>query len=126
MDFSTIKLFDDESGNAIMFDTLLKDIYKTSKSKKGSIESIVNNMIDKVKNAADAAMLGPVIAEYVEIGIKNDDQLVKLAQIIQRATARVTVGLEKGSGGLTSEEVLELKQIARETVTEDYKESSYS
>lgn len=114
MDFSSIKMFDDE-GKAITFDVLLRDIYVTSKKKKLSIDDIVAKLIVNVKNATDAAMLGPVIAEYVEVGIKNDDQLVKLAQIVQRATMKAT-STSGEEMGLSEEEVLELKQVAYDMV----------
>ena len=37
-----------------------------------------------VKNLNDASVVVPLIKEYLEISVKNDDALVKLAAIVQR------------------------------------------
>lgn len=116
MDFSSIILFK-EQGKDVTFDTLLKDIYITSKSKKEGIQAIVDLTIGKIKNAADAAMLGSTVVEYLEVGVKNDDQLVKLAQIVQRATARVSSKSESELG-LTPEEILDLREDANRILEE--------
>ena len=37
-----------------------------------------------IENIGDATLLVPMIKEYMEIGVKNDEHLIKLATVIQR------------------------------------------
>lgn len=120
MDFSEIELFKNEDGTTVTFDELLKDIYTTSRRKKTALDSLTDNISAKIKTANDAAVLGPIVAEYVQAGIKNDDQLVKLAQVIQRATMRIKPGGDAdGIGGLSEEEKRELMQAASEILEKE-------
>ena len=41
-----------------------------------------------IKNISDATILVPLIKDYLDVGIKNDDMLVKMASIVQRAQTR--------------------------------------
>ncbi len=54
-----------------------------------------------ISNINDAAMLVPAIKDFMEVGVKNDEHLVKLAAVIQRAM--VNKG-EETSSFLTDEE----------------------
>ena len=38
-----------------------------------------------ISDIGDATLVVPLIKEYMEIGVKNDEQLIKMATIIQRA-----------------------------------------
>lgn len=111
MDFSSITVFVDESGNPVTFDKILQEIHTTSRSKKGKIQAIVEDLTGKIKNAGDAAIVGPTIVDLLEVGVKNDDQLVKLAQIVQRATTRTTLDSKDGTAGLSDEEKRELMAL---------------
>jgi hypothetical protein len=37
-----------------------------------------------VKNIGDATIIVPLIKDYLEVGVKNDDQLAKLLAVVQR------------------------------------------
>jgi hypothetical protein len=54
-----------------------------------------------ITNIGDAALLVPVIKDYMEVSVKNDEHLVKLAAVIQRMVSNKT---EEGSSFLTDEE----------------------
>ena len=38
-----------------------------------------------VSDIGDATLIVPLIKEYMEIGVKNDDALIKMATLVQRA-----------------------------------------
>jgi len=65
-------------------ENLFQDIYNNSSNIKNVILSLINNTKDLVKTSNDATLLVPLIAEYLEIGVKNDEHLIKLADTIQR------------------------------------------
>ena len=66
------------------FSSLLKDIYDISSTKRKDIDELINSLDEHVKSPSDAASLGPIMQSLLDTSVKNDDQLVKMAQIIQR------------------------------------------
>lgn len=85
------------------FSDLLKDIYTNSKEKEAQIKDLVKDLSPLVKDPQSALMIVPLISEYIGISVKNDEQMVKLANIVQRALAN-TVDKEGNEGGLTEAE----------------------
>jgi hypothetical protein len=67
------------------FSDLLKDIYSNSKEKEKQIKDLIETLKPFVKDAQSALMMVPLIAEHLNISVKNDEQLIKLAGIVQRA-----------------------------------------
>lgn len=67
------------------FSDLLKDIYNNSKEKEKQIKDLIETLKPFVENAQSALMIVPLIAEHLNISVKNDEQLIKLAGIVQRA-----------------------------------------
>ena len=63
------------------------DIYKNSKTNKTQLELLVKEVASFIKDGDMAVQLIPMIKEYLEINVKNDEQLVKLAQVVQRLIA---------------------------------------
>lgn len=66
------------------FSDLLKEIYDNQKKKNTQISTLINELKPLVQEIGDATLVVPLIAEYLEMGIKNDDLLVKLAALAQR------------------------------------------
>jgi len=81
-------MFQDEIFEGKSFSDLLKEIHTNSKKKEKQINSLIAQLHPLVKNITDATILVPLIKDYLDVGIKNDDQLVKMASIIQRAMSR--------------------------------------
>lgn len=63
---------------------IFKEIYTNHNNKASQIVSLVGKLTPLIDGIGDATLLVPLIKEYMELGIKNDEQLVKLAQIVQR------------------------------------------
>jgi len=63
---------------------ILEEIYGNSKTKEKQISTLITELRPLVKDIGDATLIVPLIKEYLEIGVKNDEQLIKLAAIIQR------------------------------------------
>ncbi|HAI40044.1 MAG TPA: hypothetical protein DCM40_19100, partial [Maribacter sp.] len=61
------------------FSSLLKDIYTTTKNKEKQINILISELKPLVKNIGDATIIVPLIKEYLEVGVKNDEHLVKMA-----------------------------------------------
>ena len=63
---------------------LFGEIYDNSKETKGQVKGLIGELKPLIENIGDATLIVPMIKEYMEIGLKNDEALIKLATIIQR------------------------------------------
>ena len=66
---------------------VFKDIYDNSKNNKKQLEVLMKEVVGFIKDGDTAVQIIPMLKEYLEINVKNDEQLVKLATIVQRITA---------------------------------------
>lgn len=100
------------------FSDLCKDIVKNSEEKKNQIDILITDLRDMIKTVNDATMIVPLLKEYFDVGVRNDEQLIKLAAIIQRLmSGKVGADGEGGGGGmlLTEEERKQLMATVEET-----------
>ena len=80
MDFSQVNLFGKKS-----FSDLLKEIHVNQKDKEVQLRSLIEGLKPLITSPGEATMIVPLIKEYMELAIKNDDALIKMAGIVQRA-----------------------------------------
>lgn len=93
--------FDQELFGNKKFSDLLKDIYDNQKKKERQLNLLIADLKPLITNISDAGMLVPSIKDLMEVSVKNDEHLVKLAAVIQRATSNKQ---EETSSFLTDEE----------------------
>ena len=67
------------------FSSLLEDIYKNSKNKEKQIRDMIIQLKDMINEPGDAIIMVPLLKEYLEASIKNDEALIKMAGIVQKA-----------------------------------------
>lgn len=79
------------------FSDLMSDIYSNQKKKDRQIKLLIAQLEPMVKNLNDAAVVVPLIKEYLDISVRNDDALIKLAAIVQRM---MKDNNSNGEGGL--------------------------
>ena len=94
------------------FSDLCKDIVKNSENNRDQLDILISDLRSMIKTANDALMIVPLIKEYLDVQVKNDDQLVKLAAVIQRIMSRQTVGTDGEMNGFLTDE--EKRQIMQE------------
>ena len=99
MDFNQV-IFKDKT-----FSSLREDIYKNANRKEKEIKSLIDQLKPMIQEPGDAMMLVPLLKEYMEIAVKNDEALIKMAGIIQRAMGNTP---SDGDGGILSERDKEL------------------
>ncbi len=98
------------------FKNLCRDIYERSEHKHEQLDLLISELRPLVKNIDDAQQVVPLIQGYLEIGVRNDEQLVKLAQVVQRLQ---TSKVENGTGSVLSEaEKEQLWKEVKDVVTE--------
>jgi hypothetical protein len=67
------------------YSDLLQDIVKNHKSKQTQIKALISQLTEMVSEPGEAVMIVPLIKDYLEVDVKNDDALVKIAQITSKA-----------------------------------------
>jgi len=111
----------DELFKGTSFADLMSDVYHNSKKKDRQINQLIAQLQPLIKNASDATIIVPLIKEYLDVAVKNDDHLVKLTAIVQRyISTKQTIS---GADGLISEEEKqELIRIAEKTMSAELEE----
>lgn len=97
------------------FADLMSDVYHNSKKKDRQITQLIAQLQPLIRNASDATIIVPLIKEYLDVAVKNDDHLVKLTAIVQRyiSTKQTIAGADSL---LSDEEKMQLIRIAESTL----------
>jgi len=105
---------DEELFKGMTFSDLMSDVYHNSKKVSRQINQLISQLQPLIKTTSDATIVVPLIKEYLDIAVKNDDHLVKLTAIVQRyISTKQTI---TGEGSLLSEdEKKQLLAVANET-----------
>lgn len=69
------------------FSDLLKDIYNNNKKIEDQIEDLINTLKPFIKTTNEVIAIVPIIKEYMDVQVKSNEHLVKMASIVQRAIA---------------------------------------
>ena len=80
---------------------MFSDVYKNTNTKREQINSFVASFVKMIRTPEDAAVLGPVIKDFLEVNVKNDEHIVRLVQVAQRL---VSVSSKNTDGGLLTDE----------------------
>ena len=67
------------------FSDILEEIYTNQQKKDKQVTTLINELKPMMEDIGDATLIVPLIKEYMEIGVKNDDLLIKMAALAQRA-----------------------------------------
>ena len=98
---------------------VFKDIYDNSHTNKKQLEVLMKEVVGFIKDGDTAVQIIPMLKEYLEINVKNDEQLVKLATIVQRITAAEGRATADGDEfGLSESEKEQLMDAIEENVQE--------
>ena len=73
---------------------LFSEIHNNSTTTRAQVKALIGELKPLIENIGDAILIVPMIKEYMEIGVKNDEALIKLATIVQR----IETAQAKGDG----------------------------
>ena len=110
-------IFDDKN-----FSDLSKEIYENSKLKKTQIDLLIQEVHGYIQGIEDIAIVGPVLKELFDVAVKNDDNLLKLATVIQRIMSKHQLD-DSDVSLLSDEEKEELMSSLEDAATELQKKS---
>jgi hypothetical protein len=108
--------FDDVN---IFGNTSLSDLFKQIHKNNKDVDKQINELIDNLKplatsNAGSAVMLMPTVKDLIDVNVKNNEQLIKMAGIAQRAA---TANATQDTGFIDMDEInalLEEQNIIKE------------
>jgi hypothetical protein len=89
------------------FSDILEEIYNNQKKKDKQISALIAELKPLVQEIGDATLIVPLIKEYLEISVKNDEQLIKMATIVQRMVNNASSNAD-GGFGISEEEKAQL------------------
>lgn len=85
--------------NGLYFQDLMKEIHGHAGNKRSEIKTLMDTLAGMITKPQDAAIIAPLVREFMEVAVKNDEHLVKMATIMQRLMAADVQG---GGGSLES------------------------
>ena len=97
--------------------SLFKDIYDNQLNKKKNISDLIESLRKLIRNVGEATVIAPIIKDLIEVSVKNDDHLIKLATIAQRLASAEAKGIGE-DGWLSEHEKLQLLNDLDDTINE--------
>ena len=102
---------------------LFKDIYENTQTNKKQLEVLMKEVVGFIKDGDTAVQIIPMLKEYLEINVKNDDQLVKMAAVVQRIISSEQRGSVGDEFGLSDSEKEQLMGALEDAATDLQKRS---
>ena len=93
---SEFQLFDGKN-----LSSLFKDIYENQQNKKKNISDLIESLRKLIRNVGEATVIAPIIKDLIDVSVKNDDHLIKLANLATKLAAAEAKGV--GEDGWLSE-----------------------
>ena len=78
----------------------------------------MKDVVGFIKDGDTAVQIIPMLKEYLEINVKNDDQLVKMAAVVQRIISAEQRGGSEDEFGLSDKEKEQLMGALEEAATD--------
>ena len=94
---------------------LFQEIHTNSEVKRVQIDSMLSHLTSMITNPDDAVQLVPVIKDYMEVAVKNDEQIIKIAGIVGRILQAEMKGVND-EGLLTDREKEQLMKALEDEV----------
>lgn len=108
-------IFDDKS-----MTNLYKEVYDRSATKKVQLDTVLSDIQKHISDKNDAVMFLPRIKDLFDVGVKNDENLLKLIAVIQKME---TLKEGAANGELLSEEEKEQLRNSIESSVTDLRSS---
>jgi len=104
--------------------SLFQDIYENQNYNRKQLDVLTKNITAMVKDGDTAIQIVPMIKEYLELNVRNDELLVKLATVVQKIISAEGKGESESEFGLSETEKQEIMNTILEHDTKDLQETS--
>ena len=103
--------------------SLFKDIYDNTKHNRKQLDVLTRELVQFIKDGDTAVQIVPMIKEYLEINVRNDDQLVKMEAVVQRLISAEGKAGSEDEFGLSEAEKEQLLSGMEDTIKDLQQES---
>ena len=104
--------------------SLFQDIYENQNYNRKQLDVLTRNITSMIKDGDTAVQIVPMIKEYLEINVRNDELLVKLANIVQKIISSENKGEAESEFSLSELEKQDIMNTILEHDTKDLQETS--
>lgn len=96
---------------------LLRDIDSLSGSRRAKIKETIDQLSTFIRTVDDAVVFAPIIKDYLDVWIRSDEPLVKIATLAQRIVSADSNNGASFDNMLTEQEKDQLMDAARKEIT---------
>jgi hypothetical protein len=114
---SEFQLFDGKN-----LSSLFKDIYENQQNKKKNISELIESLRKLIRNVGEATVIAPIIKDLIDVSVKNDDHLIKLANLATKLAQAEAKGIGE-DGWLSESEKEQLLADMEDTISKVEAES---
>ena len=104
--------------------SLFQDIYENQNYNRKQLDVLTKNITAMIKDGDTAVQIIPMIKEYLEINVRNDELLVKLASIVQKIISAEGKGESESEFGLSENEKEQILKTIVEHDTMDLQQAT--
>lgn len=96
---------------------LVKEVYKKQKAQESDIKYEIKRLSDMISNPGDAIVLVPLLKGFFDSSLKNDETLLKVVQVFQKAAEAIKKDDSSENGLLTQKDIDQLFEEVGVTMT---------
>ena len=104
--------------------SLFQDIYENQNYNRNQLDVLTKNITAMIKDGDTAVQIIPMMKEYLEINVRNDELLIKLASIVQKIISAENKGESESEFGLSENEKEQILKTIVEHDTMDLQNAS--
>jgi hypothetical protein len=104
--------------------SLFEDIYQNQTYNRNQLDVLTKNITTMIKDGDTAVQIIPMMKEYLEINVRNDELLIKLASIVQKIISAENKGESESEFGLSENEKEQILKTIVEHDTMDLQNAS--
>lgn len=87
---------------------LVEEVYNKHKNQDGLIKQEIMRLADMIETPGDAIVIVPLLKGFMDSSLKNDEVLMKLLSLFQKAAAEGKKAEQEDSGVLTEKDIEQL------------------
>jgi hypothetical protein len=87
---------------------LVEEVYNKHKNQDSTIKQEIMRLADMIETPGDAIVVVPLLKGFMDSSLKNDEVLMKLLALFQKASADAKKGDSEDSGVLTEKDIEQL------------------
>jgi hypothetical protein len=87
---------------------LVEEVYHKQKNQDGTIKQEIMRLTDMIETPGDAIVIVPLLKGLLDSSLKNDEVLMKVLALFQKAAADAKKGDSEDSGILTEKDIEQL------------------